>query len=216
MVQTRWWWVRHAPVTGNRGRVYGSTDPDADTDDPPSYEALHAILPMDARWVTSRLRRARQTAAAIAAAGGRAIDPREEADLGEQDFGDWHGMTYDEIRALPTAHRFWLAPATHRAPGGESFADLRVRTGRTIRRLTGDWAGRDIVAVAHGGTIRAALALALDLDPEAGLRFATDNLSLTRIDHFAGGDGHPETWRVVCLNRPPHGPPDRRSSRHPE
>jgi alpha-ribazole phosphatase len=30
-------------------------------------------------------------------------------------------------------------------------------------------AGRDVIAVAHGGTIRAALGLALGLDPEASL-----------------------------------------------
>lgn len=203
MTQTSWWWVRHAPVTETNGRIYGATDPNADTDDPPSYAGLHAMLPPDAFWVTSHLRRTRQTAAAIAAAGGRAIDPREEPGLGEQDFGDWHGMTYNEVYALPSAHRFWLAPATHCPPGGESFADLCVRVTRVIHRLTAEWAGRDIVAVAHGGTIRAALAVALDLDPEGALRFATENLSVTRIDHFTGDDGHPESWRVAWQNRLP-------------
>lgn len=207
MTQTRWWWVRHAPVTETNGRVYGSTDPNCDTDNPPAYLALHTILPEDAHWVTSHLRRTKQTAAAIAAAGGRNIDPAEEPGLGEQDFGDWHGMTYDEIYALPTARRFWLAPATMPAPNGESFADLCVRVTRVIHRLTAEWAGRDIIAVAHGGTIRAALALALDLDPETGLRFSTDNISLTRIDHYTGDDGHAENWRVVYMNRQPHMPP---------
>lgn len=206
MTQTRWWWVRHAPVTETNGRIYGSTDPNCTTDDPPAYARLHAWLPADAHWVTSRLRRTKQTAAAIAAAGGRTIAPTEEPDLGEQDFGDWHGMTYNEVYALPSAHRFWLAPATHRPPGGESFADLCVRVSRVIHRLTDQWAGRDIVAVAHGGTIRAALAVALDLDPEAALRFATENLSLTRLDHFTGDDGHPESWRVAWINRAPGEP----------
>ena len=208
MTQTRWWWVRHAPVTETNGRVYGSTDPNCDTDNPPAYQALDVILPDEAHWVTSHLRRTKQTAAAIAAAGGRVIDPAEEEGLGEQDFGDWHGLTHDEVFALQTASRFWLAPATHRAPNGESFADLCVRTTRVIHRLTDEWAGRDIIAVAHGGTIRAALALALDLDPETGLRFATDNISLTRIDHFTGDDGHAENWRVVYMNRQPHMPPE--------
>jgi alpha-ribazole phosphatase len=203
MTQTRWWWVRHAPVTENEGRIYGATDPNCDTDDAAAYAALHAALPAEALWVTSRLRRTRQTATAIARAGGRAIEPVEEADLGEQSFGDWHGMSYNEVYALPTAHRFWLAPATHRPPGGESFADVCVRVTRVIHRLTAAWGGRDIVAVAHGGTIRAALAVALDLDPEAALRFATENLSTTRIDHFTGDDGHPESWRVAWINRLP-------------
>ncbi|MDA0219259.1 MAG: histidine phosphatase family protein [Proteobacteria bacterium] len=203
MTQTNWWWVRHAPVTETQGRIYGSTDPNCDTDDPESYAGLHRMLPQDAFWVTSHLKRTKQTAAAIAAAGGRSIDPREEPDLCEQNFGDWHGMTHNEVYALPSAHRFWLAPATHCPPGGESFADLCVRVSRVIHRLTAQWAGRDIIAVAHGGTIRAALAVALNLKPEAALGFATENISVTRLDHFTGDDGHPETWRVAWSNRLP-------------
>ena len=62
--------------------------------------------------------------------------------------------------------------------------------------------GRDIIAVAHGGTIRAALGLALGLDPEACLAFTMENCSVTRIDHIDGpGMGH--GWRVVTVNRPP-------------
>jgi broad specificity phosphatase PhoE len=62
--------------------------------------------------------------------------------------------------------------------------------------------GRDIIAVVHGGTIRAALGLALGLEPEACLAFTMENCSLTRIDHIDGpGMGH--GWRVVTVNRPP-------------
>ena len=205
MTHTRWWWVRHAPVTETGGRVYGATDPNAGTGDGAAFRALDAMLPGRAQWVTSHLRRTGQTAAAIAAAGRRRIEPLREAALGEQDFGDWHGMAYDDIRALPVAHRFWLAPAAYRVPGGESFADLCRRAGAAIRRLTRRFAGCDIVCVAHGGTIRAALGVALDLEPERALRFSAANLSLTRIDHFDDADG--ESWHVVCANRQPIAPP---------
>ena len=71
-----------------------------------------------------------------------------------------------------------------------------------MRRLNDEHAGRDIIAVTHGGTIRAALAEALDLDPERALAFTIDNLSLTRIDRFDGPElGH--GWRVVTANQPP-------------
>ena len=46
----------------------------------------------------------------------------------------------------------------------------------------------------HSGTIRAALAIALELTPEQALRFAVEPLSLTRIDRVAGG------WRIVGVN----------------
>ena len=63
-------------------------------------------------------------------------------------------------------------------------------------------AGRNVIAISHGGTIRAALALALGLEPEATLAFTIENCSITRIDHVNGsGVGH--DWRVVTVNRPP-------------
>jgi alpha-ribazole phosphatase len=56
--------------------------------------------------------------------------------------------------------------------------------------------------VAHGGTIRAALAHALALAPEAALAFTIDTLSLTRIDRIDGpGRGH--GWRIGAINLPP-------------
>ena len=53
----------------------------------------------------------------------------------------------------------------------------------------------DVILVVHSGTVRAALAVALDLSPEAALRFIIDPLSLTRIDRLERG------WRVVAVNR---------------
>jgi broad specificity phosphatase PhoE len=212
LLTTRWWWVRHAPVVVNDGRCYGQTDLSCVTDDPPAYRRLAQILPREAVWVTSNLRRTHETAAAIVAAGlpGPAAFPGPdmtvEPDLAEQHFGEWQGRTYASLaeEKAEEYHRFWLAPAVERPPGGESFVDLLARASRAIERLTQQFAGRDIIAVAHGGTIRAALAMALDLPPETALAFAVDNISVTRLDHFpdeAGGRGH--AWRVAFTNQPP-------------
>ncbi len=203
---TRWWWVRHAPVVGHDGRIYGSDDVPADTNDPESYAALAQNLPADAVWVTSHLSRTHVTADAIGAAGlehgARAIEPG----LGEQNFGDWQGMTYDELdnqtRAAEgdnTLHKFWHAPAAHTPPNGESFVDVIDRVSEVIHRLTEVHRGRDIIAVAHGGVIRAAVALALDLNPERALGMQTENLSTTRLDHIEG-PGLGGNWRVAFIN----------------
>ena len=56
--------------------------------------------------------------------------------------------------------------------------------------------------MAHGGSIRAALALALGLDAERALGFSIDNLSITRIDHV-DGPAKGEAWRVAAVNLPP-------------
>jgi alpha-ribazole phosphatase len=209
---TRWWWVRHAPVTVNNGCIYGQTDPVCDCDDAAAFSGLAGLLPHDAVWVTSHLARTHMTAAAIVRAGLPGPDPVPgpgvivERDLAEQSFGDWHGMYTDLTEMQADAyHRFWLAPANEAPPGGESFVNVMERVSRTIRRLNEEHAARDIIAVTHGGAIRAALAEALDLSPEAALAFSIDNLSLTRIERFDGpGVGH--GWRVATVNQRPCEP----------
>lgn len=201
---TRWWWVRHAPAFRVNGGVYGSDDVPCDTTDAESFQGLARLLPENAIWVTSHLSRTKLTAAAIVDGGAVSPEHLEERGLGEQSFGDWHGMTHAEIEAANPEiyHKFWLAPADHAPPGGESFVDVIGRVRTVVERMTVDHGGRDIIAVAHGGTIRAALAIALGVEADRALPFCTENLSVTRIDHVdgpgAGGD-----WRIVTVNQPP-------------
>ena len=199
---TKWWWVRHASVVGHDGRIYGASDVPADVSDRQAFRNLAARLPKDAVWVRSHLSRTEDTVAAIAALGGDIPDAMVEPNLGEQNFGAWQGRTYAEVEAEIKQfqhHKFWLLPARHAPPGGESFIDVIIRVGSVIERLTHEHGGRDIVAVAHGGSIRAALAHALDLDPERALGIATEALSTTRIDHI-GGPGLGGDWRVAFVN----------------
>ncbi|MSP82857.1 MAG: histidine phosphatase family protein [Alphaproteobacteria bacterium] len=200
-IVTRWWWIRHAPVINPSGRIYGATDVPADTTDEMSFRVLARLLPQGAQWVTSHLRRAKETAAALRRAGADVpAKPLIDPHLGEQSFGAWHGRTYAEIEREVGIHRFWLAPARHRPPEGESFVDLVERVVPAIERLTAGNRGRDIVCVAHGGTIRAAVGHALLVDPESALRISTANLGLTRLDHIGEGGG-PGAWRVAWINQ---------------
>jgi alpha-ribazole phosphatase len=207
---TRWWWVRHAPVTVNNGCVYGQTDPICDCDDDPAFCGLAGLLPRDAVWVTSHFTRTHMTATAIVRAGLPGPEPIPgpgvilEHDLAEQSFGEWHGMKYTDLTAMQAEayHRFWLAPAHQAPPGGESFIAVMERVSRTIRRLNAEHAGRDIIAVTHGGTIKAALSLALGIPVENALAFLIDNCSITRLDHLGGGTSQAR-WRVVTVNQRP-------------
>jgi broad specificity phosphatase PhoE len=200
---TRWWWVRHAPVPNPEGRCYGQSDKDCDVSNEALFQHQAKLLPRGAVWVASNLLRARKTAEHLAMAGADAGPLHIEPDLAEQHFGVWQGLTYTEIADNHGKnHLFWLGPPEHRPPGGENFVDLRDRTVRTIDRLTAQHKGRDIVATAHGGTIRAALAHAFDLHPEAAVRFEIDNVSLTLIEHFEQAD--PEhAWGVAFVNYMP-------------
>lgn len=206
---THWWWVRHAVVSANEGRIYGRADLPCETDDREAFESLAAILPADAVLVTSDLQRTHQTADAIAAAGLVLPDRIELRDLAEQDFGEWQGQHYADIEKVDPriVHDYWLCPAHCRPPGGESFVDLIARVAPAIEDISELHPGRHIVAVTHGGTIRAALAIALGIDPERALSFSIDNLSVTRIDRIETGTDDPRPgkgqlgWRTVMVNR---------------
>ena len=197
---TRWWWIRHAPVTADGGRIYGQMDLPADCSDVPAFRRLARQLPPAAVLLTSHLQRTHQTADGLRAGGAVLDEAQIEPELCEQHFGDWQGEDRATVfREQAEWHGFWLAPAETAPPGGESFVDLLARVSTTIDRLTGEHAGRNIVAVAHGGTIRAALCHALDMEPARALSFSVDNLSLTRIDHIDGGK-HGRGWRVAAVN----------------
>ena len=202
---TRWWWVRHAPVPDG-GRIYGQSDLDCDCSDSAVFAALVRALPHDAVWLTSNLKRTHQTAAAIMAAaeGRHRGEPLAVPEFAEQHLGEWQGLVRHEFHAArgSAAHAFWLAPAHERAPGGESFEDLAARVAPVVERLTAEHHGRDIIAVTHGGTIKAALSLALGIPVENALAFAIDNCSITRLDHFGGGTAQAR-WRVVTVNQRP-------------
>ena len=193
---TRWWWLRHAPVPDPENRICGRLDPPCDLSDQERISALASGLPRQAVIVESGLLRCSQTLGAIEAAGLPLAPAVIETDLQEQDFGHWQGRRWVELDASkdPLVAAFWQDPASATPPGGESFAALIARVRPVVERLTRQCEGRDIVAIAHAGTIRAALCIALDLAPRAALSFAVDPLSLTRLD--AVGEG----WRVVGVN----------------
>ena len=133
---TRWWWIRHAPVTSTNGRIYGQGDPPADADNPTTAGALARALPADAVLVTSQLQRTHQTANAIREGGLVMPEPVVEHDLAEQHLGDWQGRMREEVIAELGDHNFWVAPARQTPPNGESFATMTERVSAVIDRLT--------------------------------------------------------------------------------
>lgn len=184
--EQRLWLIRHAPVARPKGILYDADAP-ADVSDHVTIAALRARLPAACAALASPARRTLDTAAALG------LVPVAEPRLREQNFGAWTGRRHAEIEAELGAEayrEFWRNPATNRPPGGESFADQIVR----VRAALDDLSAGDSVLVVHSGTVRAALAIALEISPEAALRFVIDPLSLTRIDRIEQG------WRVGNVN----------------
>jgi alpha-ribazole phosphatase len=183
--EQHFWLVRHAPVARPKGIIHDGDAP-ADTSDQTALAALRARLPAACQVYASPARRTVDTAIALG------LSPIEESRLREQNFGDWTGRRHEEIEAESGSayDDFWRAPATNRPPGGESFSDQIAR----VRNCLRDLPFGNVILVVHSGTVRAILAVALDIAPEGALRFVIDPLSLTRVDRLNQG------WRVGTVN----------------
>jgi broad specificity phosphatase PhoE len=201
-VTTRWWWIRHAPVREDGGCIYGQKDLACDTSDRVVFEAVGKILPRNALWYASNLKRTHQTAQAIWAAGyPQPSDMPHVVAFAEQHLGKLQGMNRAAFYASLPPGQNWLTGIDEPAPGGESFMDLYRRTCGAIEEINAVQAGREIIAVAHGGTIRAAIALALGGQPDKGLAFDIDNCSVTRLDHLSSANY--TGWRLPMVNQQP-------------
>jgi broad specificity phosphatase PhoE len=205
---TRFWLIRHALVDPEaRKFLYGTEDVgiDEDTmaDQAEAYAALGRRLPRPAVWLVTPLSRTLRTAQAIFAAGYPEAPLTVEPGLIEQSFGALQGTPgarLTEKLRLP-AHDFWPTSPVERPENGESFEDVIQRVGGVIERLAESHAGTDIVAVCHGGVIRAAVAHVLKLGGEQALRLTVGNISLTRLERRGAA------WRVVSANETVEGVP---------
>ena len=182
---TVFWLIRHAAVDGPQGTIWPA-DASADLSDHAAFDRLRTHLPKYAKAYASPARRTIDTAKALR------LDALPMPEFAEQDFGAWTGRRHDDLAATGGEDyaQFWKDPARSIPPGGESFEGQIARVRRGLDRIDSDAA----ILVVHSGTVRAALCIALDIAPEAALRFVIDPLSLTRIDRLDGG------WRVKSVN----------------
>ena len=186
--------IRHAPaLTG--GRLAGRSDVPADCSDARALAVLRAAIGSVDHRVMSPARRCMETAAAL---WPDMAAPETDARLWEQDFGAWEGSATADLPDFGS-----LAPdalAILRPPGGESFSDLCGRAAPALEALAAR-SGR-VAVVAHGGLVRAALALALGTRSSA-LAFQVAPLSLTRLTRF-----HGMGWSIDKVNwtAPGNGP----------
>ncbi len=148
---------------------------------------LAAALPSGHRALCSPALRARQTAAA---AGLRA---ETELRLAECDFGTWAGRRLADLHtANPEATTEWMTDPDARPHGGES---LRAFSDRVAA-----WLGEElrhpepVVAVTHGGVIKASVVHALRAELSAFWRIEVQPLSITELC------AHDERWSVVRTN----------------
>ena len=136
--------------------------------------------------VSSPLRRAWQTADAVAQAVGAEV--HVDDGLAETDFGEWEGQTFGEIqRAWPEQMSAWLASPDVGPPGGESFTATFARVRAARDKLLAGYPGGTVVVVSHVTPIKTLLMDALDAPPTALYRIHLDPASLSATQWWADG-----------------------------
>ena len=136
--------------------------------------------------VSSPLRRARQSAEAVARTTG--LDVHVEPGLRETDFGDWEGYTFAEIHEKWPAHMSaWLGDTAVAPPFGESFDATATRVRQARDRVLATYGGQRVLVVSHVTPIKTLLRLALDAPPAALYRMHLDLACLSQVDWYADG-----------------------------
>jgi probable phosphoglycerate mutase len=127
---------------------------------------------------TSPLSRTRETAAPIAAACG--LEPVEDHDLVEIDFGAWTGKPFEELHGDPAWAAWNAQRALARPPGGESMVEVQARLRRWLDRVRLIHPEQRIAAVGHADPTKGLIAhvLGFSLDQHDRLEVSPGSLSV--------------------------------------
>jgi alpha-ribazole phosphatase/probable phosphoglycerate mutase len=147
--------IRHGE-TDMAGRFCGHSDPELNPAGERQVVRLAeevAILGIE-RVYSSDLRRASQTATAVAQRIGIGVDYLPA--LREIDFGLWEGLLWREIEELfPEEADRWIREfPLQSAPGGEAYSDFTARVDAVLASLLEAAAEKMIAIVTHRGVMR--------------------------------------------------------------
>jgi broad specificity phosphatase PhoE len=139
---------------------------------------LAGVAPAPTAVYSSPLRRARETAGAIARR--LALEARLEPDLAEYHLGDFEGKSYRELVAEHQIFDRMRKDPDCRPGGGESPREVATRCAASLRRIADLHRGERVVVVSHGGALTLGLGLLLDGDPSAWRRMM-DNCGISEL-----------------------------------
>ena len=184
---TRLWLIRHGqPQAEAQGRCYGRLDVGLSTEGRRQITGVAVRLagvPLGAVYCSPR-RRAVESAHLIAA--GHSLTPLPVEGFTELSFGDFEGLTYEEIEYdYPSLYQEWMeCPTGIQFPNGESFMNMQRRVLEAARLLRRRHQGQSLAIVSHGGVNRILLANALEMSPARIFRIGQRYAAVNRIDYF--------------------------------
>lgn len=129
------------------------------------------------------------------------LKPSAMPEFREINVGQWEGLTPEELYRLYPDHmrQYERDPARTVRLGGESYADLQQRALKALNQIETTYKPDDtVIAVTHGGTIRALLCHVIGIDLGNFGRMWLDNASISEVRYKAG------TWRLLRLNDTAH------------
>jgi probable phosphoglycerate mutase len=126
--------------------------------------------------LTSPLRRARETCELTGLAGSAEID----RDLGEWNYGEYEGLTSEQIHSRSPG---WMV-FRDGAPGGESPAEVGARVDRIIARARQQKG--NVALFSHGHLLRVLAARWLDLPASSGCHFLLDTATVSVLSSYRG------------------------------
>jgi broad specificity phosphatase PhoE len=133
---------------------------------------------------SSPLDRARETAVAIAEGSG---PPSIVPELNEIDFGEWTGLSFDELGRRAD----WMAFNQHRArspiPGGEWMLNVQMRACRALGRLHRAHRNETIAVVSHSDVLRAVIAKVMEAPLDRLDAFRIDPASVSVLEPTESG-----------------------------
>lgn len=182
--------VRHGETDWNaQTRIQGHTDIELNARG--RWQAQRLALALADEGVqavySSDLQRAHDTAHAVAAGAGLAVQPAPG--LRERHFGRFEGLTFEQIsERWPDDARRWRQREPDFSPGGgESLTVFHARCVQACAELARRHRGQTVLMVAHGGVLdclyRAATRVALN----APRSWQLGNASINRLLHTEAG-----------------------------
>ncbi len=147
---------------------------------------------------SSNFPRAIETAGIVAPALG-SLPVTVDAGWGEHDPGpDCDGLPWAEFverYGMPK----WDDLHANVFPGGETVGQFQDRVIETMKRTVRNNEGGTVLVACHGGVIDTVLRHTLHMHPVGRFELATNNASLTELEHVQGS-----RWRLVRYNDSAH------------
>jgi broad specificity phosphatase PhoE len=170
----------HTDVIGRRlvGRLPGI--PLSETGQTQVERLRRSVAAPLAAIYSSPLERALATARPLAAA--RNLEAQIREDLNEVDFGQWTGMTFDELSDVPEWREFNRNRLTAAVPGGERACDVQSRILAALDHLRLKHEGQMFAVVSHADVIRAAVLHYAGISLQLFHTIEIDTASVTAVE----------------------------------